>query len=200
MHPCDLVCYDLLCLGSRALESGEQSCPLQSFCQHVHGVVAKIMIRRLHLPPMYDKLYALLVHHSFPCACDGGAIWESRHRRLLDIAIKTRMKWYVVKADSSSKTATYIIFCMEHYQNPNELAGGESWLYCSELRYVFKHKGNYIIRSSKYSMQHQCNFGLNLHILHSVERVYSKPIELLAEVCVYSSVNLVCESIKTRMN
>ena len=91
-------------------------------------------------------------------------------------------------------------FCMEHYQNPNELAGGESWLYFAELRLVFKHKGNYIIRSLKYSMQHQCNFGLNLHILHSVERVYSKPIELWAEVCVYSSVNLVCESIKTRMN
>ena len=74
MHPCGLVCHDLLCLGLRSLESGELSCPSQSFCQHVHGVVAKIMIRRLHLPPMYDKLYALLVHHSFPCACDGGAI------------------------------------------------------------------------------------------------------------------------------
>ena len=49
-------------------------------------------------------------------------------------------------------------------------------------------------------MQHQCNFGLNLHILDSVEIEYAKPIELWAEVFVYSSVNLVCKSIKTRMN
>ena len=57
MHPCGLVCHDLLCLGLRSLESGELSCPSQSFCQQVHGVVAKIMIRRLHLPPMYHKVY-----------------------------------------------------------------------------------------------------------------------------------------------
>ena len=41
MHPCGLVCHDLLCLGLRSLESGELSCPSQSFCQQVHGVVAK---------------------------------------------------------------------------------------------------------------------------------------------------------------
>ena len=57
MHPSGLVCHDLLCLGLRSLESGELSCPSQSFCQQVHGVVAKIMIRRLHLPPMYHKVY-----------------------------------------------------------------------------------------------------------------------------------------------
>ena len=47
------------------------------------------------------------------------------------------------------------------------------------------------------------NASFHLHILHLVEILYAKPIELWklwGFFFVYSSVNLVCKSIKTRMN